>query len=327
MSNSSLVNFTRLSPNYSGRGGRRIEKITPHHMAGNLTVEQCGGVFASSARQASSNYGIGSDGRIGLYVDEANAAWTSSSYANDSRAVTIEVANSSVGGDWPISDAAWNSLINLCVDICNRNGIKQVSWDGSKNGSLTCHYMFSATACPGPTIKSQMAQLANEINSRLGGATQAAPAPTNQSSVADTDGDYHVWLQARTGIGVLPAVKDCEDNAGDDNPIHYLSCWATPGTITARSCSKANGWLPPLTNPSDIINTNTGSVGDGSDMTKLQLYYNSPHGDKAVKYRVKTVGSGWLPWMIDHTDTGGSGDDFAGDGSSILRVEACIVNV
>lgn len=182
MSNSPLVNYTQLSPNhYNGRGGYKITKITPHHMAGNLTVESCGATFASSARQASSNYGIGTDGRIGLYVDESNAAWTSSSYTNDCQAVTIEVANSQVGEPWPISDKAWNSLVNLCVDICKRNGIKALTWTGDANGTLTCHYMFAPTGCPGTTLKGRMAELAQTVNARLNGTTGSTITPPKKN--------------------------------------------------------------------------------------------------------------------------------------------------
>lgn len=171
MSNSSLVDYVQLSPNCSTRGGAKITKITPHHMAGVLSVESCGNTFASSSRQASSNYGIGSDGRIGLYVDESMRSWASSNYENDRQAVTIEVSNSAVGDPWPISDAAWNSLVNLCVDICQRNGIKGLTWTGGPDGTLTCHYMFAPTACPGPTLKGRMAELANMVNARLNGET------------------------------------------------------------------------------------------------------------------------------------------------------------
>lgn len=105
MSNSSkLVNYTALSPNCNKPRNHAIDTITIHHMVGNFTVEQCGAVFAPSSRQASSNYGIGTDGRVGLYVDEANRSWCSSSGANDHRAVTIEVANDEIGGNWHVSD-------------------------------------------------------------------------------------------------------------------------------------------------------------------------------------------------------------------------------
>ena len=168
MSNSSLVNYTKLSPNCSKPRNKKISKITIHHMAGNLTIEQCGNVFAPTSRKASSNYGIGTDGRIGLYVDEKNRAWTSSNADNDNMAVTIEVANDVVGGNWHVSDKALESLINLCVDICERNGIEKLNFTGDKNGNLTMHKWFAATACPGAYLESKFPYIANEVNKRLG---------------------------------------------------------------------------------------------------------------------------------------------------------------
>lgn len=166
MSNSNLVSYTKISPNRSQRQNS-IKKITIHHMAGNLTVEQCGNVFAPASRKASANYGIGTDGRVGMYVEEKDRAWTSSNRDNDNQAVTIEVANNSVAPNWTVSDVAYSKLIDLCVDICQRNGIKELIWTGDKNGTLTCHYMFSNTACPGPYLKSKMPEIAAEVNARL----------------------------------------------------------------------------------------------------------------------------------------------------------------
>lgn len=173
MSNSSLVDYKKISPNKTKRTAT-IKKITIHHMAGNLTVEHCGNVFASSARQASSNYGIGTDGRIGLYVPENYRAWTSSSFANDNQAVTIEVANSKCGGTWPVSTKAYNTLIDLCVDICKRNGIKKLTYTGTSKGNLTCHFMFAATACPGTYLKARMTKIAAAVNARLNSTTESS---------------------------------------------------------------------------------------------------------------------------------------------------------
>lgn len=178
MSNSSLVNYTRISPNRNSPRNQPISKITVHHMAGNLSVETCGNVFAPSSRQASSNYGIGSDGRVGMYVEERDRSWASSSAWNDHRAVTIEVANDQIGGNWHVSDAAWNKLVELCVDICRRNGMKSLVWTGGTDGSLTCHYMYASTNCPGPYLKGRMAELARTVTARLGGAS----APSGGSS-------------------------------------------------------------------------------------------------------------------------------------------------
>lgn len=167
MSNSALVDYTRLSPNRSHPRNHAIDKITIHHMAGDLSVETCGNLFASPNREASANYGIGSDGRVGLYVDEGDRAWASASPSNDNRAVNIEVANCETGGDWPVSKAAYSKLIDLCVDICQRNGIKALNYTGGADGNLTEHRMFMATACPGPYLHERMPRIAAEVNNRL----------------------------------------------------------------------------------------------------------------------------------------------------------------
>jgi N-acetyl-anhydromuramyl-L-alanine amidase AmpD len=172
MSNSPLVNYTKISPNSSNPRRDKIKKITIHHMAGNLTVETCGNVFASASRKASSNYGIGTDGRVGMYVEEKNRAWTSSSAANDNQAVTIEVANDQIGGDWHVSDTALNKLIELCVDICKRNGIEKLIYTGDATGNLTRHNMFAATTCPGAYLQSKFPYIADEVNKRLNTKTE-----------------------------------------------------------------------------------------------------------------------------------------------------------
>lgn len=134
--------------NYTdGRRGYEICKITPHHMAGVLTGEQCANLFQNPNRQASANYCIGVDGDIVCSVDEENRAWTSANRINDCQAITIEVSNNEYGEPWGISDESWNSLVNLCVDICRRYGFR-LYYDGTPNGSLTRHDMFIATNCP-----------------------------------------------------------------------------------------------------------------------------------------------------------------------------------
>lgn len=189
MSNSKLVNYTRLSPNCNKPRNQAIDTITIHHMAGNLSVEQCGAIFARPSREASSNYGIGSDGRVGLYVDEANRSWCSSSGANDHRAVTIEVANDVVGGNWHVSDTALAKLIDLCVDICQRNGIQKLNYTGDKSGNLTMHKWFKATACPGPYLASKFPYIAQQVNARLTGAN-------TDNSTATAKKYYRVQLGA-----------------------------------------------------------------------------------------------------------------------------------
>ena len=167
MSNSPLVNYTKISPNSSNPRNKPITKITIHHVAGNLTVEQVGNIFATKERKASSNYGVDNHGRVGMYVEEKNRAWTSSSSENDNQAVTIEVANITGAPDWKVSDIALNKTIDLCVDICKRNNIKRLNFTGDKTGNLTMHKWFAATACPGPYLESKFPYIANEVNKRL----------------------------------------------------------------------------------------------------------------------------------------------------------------
>lgn len=172
MSNSGLVNYTKISPNRTSPRRNKIDRITIHHMAGNLSVETCGNVFAPTSRQASSNYGIGSDGRVGMYVEEKDRAWTSSSGANDHRAVTIEVADNAGAPGWGCSDKAMAKLILLCADICRRNGINHLTYTGNTSGNLTLHKWFAATDCPGAYLESQMPTIASEVNKLLAsGAT------------------------------------------------------------------------------------------------------------------------------------------------------------
>ena len=176
MSNSPLVTYTKRSPNHSGRRNHVIDTVSIHCMAGNASVETCGALFADPSRKASSNYGIGSDGRIALYVDEANRSWCTSSASNDHRAITIEVANKGGAPDWPVSDKAYAALLDLLTDICRRNRIKKLLWRGDKSligqvdkQNMTVHRWFAAKACPGDYLYNRHGEIAAEVNRRLEG--------------------------------------------------------------------------------------------------------------------------------------------------------------
>jgi len=166
-----------------GRNGQKVCKITPHIMAGVLSAQRCGELFQNPSRLGSSNYGIGKDGEIACYVGEDNRAWTSSSRENDYQAITIELSNSEIGGDWKISDVVWNSLVKLCVDICKRYEFKLI-YDGTPNGSLTRHNMFAATTCPGAYVQSRFQELANTVNALLGG-TEIPQIETKQPQIQE----------------------------------------------------------------------------------------------------------------------------------------------
>ena len=188
MTKSSLTNVTVLANtnNYTaGRGGQKICKLTPHHMAGDFKIERCGELFQNPSRGASSNYGIGTDGRIACYVEEENRSYCSANGDNDRQAITVEVANDG-GADtnWHISDKAWNSLVKLAVDVCTRHNFR-LSYTGNASGSLTRHNMFVATTCPGPYLQSRFQELADTVNAILDGTTATTPNTSNGTKTID----------------------------------------------------------------------------------------------------------------------------------------------
>ena len=172
MTVSNLTDVCIWSPNCYAPRAYAVQKVTVHHMAGDLTVEQCGAIFASPSRQASSNYGVGSDGRIACYVDEDNAAWTSSSWWNDNQAITIEVADYDCV-NWIPSDAAYWATVDLCADICTRYGITP-TYTGDSSSTFTEHLMFAATGCPGPWWHDHMHEFVNDVTNAMGGLMRPA---------------------------------------------------------------------------------------------------------------------------------------------------------
>lgn len=176
-SNSPLVSYTCYSPNHSGTRQHAIDTITIHEVWGECSMRALGDIFLPSSRQASSNYGVCTDG-IALFVDEKNRAWTSGSWENDNRAITIETSNSRTYPN-PVSDAVYQRLINLCADICKRNGKTKMVWCGSLGATnarkfaademrMTLHKWFQATDCPGAWLEQHMQDIANKVNAKLG---------------------------------------------------------------------------------------------------------------------------------------------------------------
>ena len=308
MSNSALVNVVIKSPNCNKPRNKAITKITIHHMAGFMSVEECGNLFANPSREASANYGIGSDGRVGLYVDECDRAWTSGSPENDNMAVTIEVANCKGAPNWEVSDEAYSKLIDLCVDICKRNGIEALNWTGDAQGNLTCHYMFQPTACPGPYLKSKMGDIAREVNARLG----VQPAPTPSVSKPDV---YYAVKTAESGW--LPFVKNLEDYAGlYGQKILDVAIRVSNGDIWYQSRTVSGRMLGVITG-CDINDFDYGFSGDDTPMATLVAYYTTPQdiinaiGYLRIKYRVHRLGGGWYDWQYDN-EVGGGQDGYAG---------------
>ena len=183
--NSKLVNYTRISPNRSVNRNHKIDTISIHCVVGQCSVETLGSIFASSSKEASSNYGIGYDGRIGMYVEEKDRSWCTSSSSNDNRAITIEVASDTYH-PYRVKDVAYKSLIKLLVDICKRNGIKKLVWSTNKsermnhrNGcNMTVHRDYANKSCPGDYLYNLHGQIAKEVNAQLGSGTSSTPKKT-----------------------------------------------------------------------------------------------------------------------------------------------------
>lgn len=180
MGNSSLVsvNVPAHSNNYTvGRSGRNIEMIAIHHMAGILTAKQCGGIFQNGNRKASSNYGIGKDAEVGLYVDEANTSYCNSNWDSNCKSVTIETSNCEIGGDYPVSEAVLNKLIQLVADIAKRNNLGKLV----KGKNVVWHRMYAATTCPGNYLLNKMDYIVEEAN-KINNQTNSTPETSNKKS-------------------------------------------------------------------------------------------------------------------------------------------------
>lgn len=202
--NSSMVSYTKLSPNHSGQRTHSIDRITPHCVVGQCSVETLGNIFLPASRQASSNYGIGVDGRVGMYVEEKNRSWCPSSNANDQRAVTIECA-SDTKSPYAFKDAVYQTLIKLCVDICKRNGKKKLLWLGDKTKTLnyspkademvlTVHRWFANKSCPGDWLYARLGDLASKVTASLADSSKPAASTGKVKAgnlVTITGGTYY----------------------------------------------------------------------------------------------------------------------------------------
>lgn len=250
--NSSLINYTKISPNKTSPRNHIIDTITIHCMAGNLTVESCGNLFAQSSRQASSNYGIGTDGRIALYVEEKNRSWCSSNSANDHRAVTIEVANDGGSPDWHVSDKAMVSLINLVSDICKRNNIKELKWQADKSligqvakQNMTVHRWFAAKACPGDYLYNKHPYIVTEVNKKLGALSSPVSTPATSESQNELYRVRKSWNDAASQTGAYSSLNNAK--ASCKNGYYVFD-------------SKGNVVYPVQSSTSSTINSGTYQV-------------------------------------------------------------------
>lgn len=197
--NSPLVSYTKISPNRTPNRNHAIDTITIHCVVGQCSVETLGNVFAPTSRQASSNYGVGYDGKIGMYCEEKDRSWCTSSASNDHRAITIEVASDTTH-PYAVKDVAYEALIKLVADICKRNGIKKLVWSTNKedrvnhkNGcNMTVHRDYANKSCPGEYLYSRHSDIANKVNALL----SAENAPVKEDKPVSNNQLYRVQVGA-----------------------------------------------------------------------------------------------------------------------------------
>lgn len=311
MSNSPLVSYTKLSPNHSGQRTHSIDRITPHCVVGQLSAESICGCFTSTSRQASCNYGIGTDGKIALCVEEKNRSWCSSSNANDQRAVTIECA-SDLKEPYAMNDKVYASLVNLCVDICKRNGKKKLLWLGDKNKTLnyspksdemvlTVHRWFANKSCPGNWLYSRLGNLAAEVTKKLGGTSGTTPSTPAKETL------YRVrktWADSKSQLGAYKVLDNAKKKA-DENPGYSVFDESGKVVYSGKTSTPAQTFKPYLVKvTTSVLNirkgagTNYGTNGAIRDMGVYTIVAEA-NGQGATKWGKLKSGAGWI--SLDYT--------------------------
>lgn len=318
MSNSKLVNYTKLSPNHSGTRTHSIDRITPHCVVGQCSVETLGNIFMDTNREASCNYGIGTDGRVLLCVDEGNRSWCSSSNSNDQRAVTIECASDTYH-PYAFNDKVYNKLIELCVDICRRNGKKKLLWFYDKNKALnyspkademvlTVHRWFDNKSCPGDWLYNRLGDLAKQVTEQLGGNSKPKKPTITYRVYADGK-----WYGEVKGLGgVAGRFKQA---------ISGLMVKVSEGNIRYRVHLRDGDWLDWV-DGYDINDSDNGYAGIlGKVIDTIQIEFSGV-GDYKATYKVCGQGNNyWYDWQ-HNTEEDTKQDGYAGkNGKAIDRVQ------
>lgn len=325
--NSSLVSYTKISPNKTVGRNHEIDCITIHCVVGQCSVQTLGAIFAPTSRQASSNYGIGYDGKIGMYCEEKDRSWCTSSASNDHRAVTIEVASDTTH-PYAVNDKAYAALIDLVTDICKRNGIKKLVWSTNKNDrvnhlngcNMTVHRDYANKSCPGEYLYSRHAQIAEEVNKRLGATTVTKPATSTSTStlkfnkgdiVQFAGGKHYASANAANGSTVKASkAKITSVSAKGKHPYHLRAVndagsfiggvygWvdaSTVSAITTTSATTATTTKPSTTTTatSKIVKGTVVSIAKGAKyysgttvpswvIAKNWVVKENPNGDRVV---------------------------------------------
>lgn len=320
MSNSSLVTYTKITKNKTSPRTHTIDTITIHCIVGQWTAKQGCDYFASTDRQASANYVVGKDGSIGLSVDEKDRSWCSSNAVNDHRAITIEVASDTTH-PYAITDAAYNALIELCADICKRNGIKKLIWSTDKNTrvnhlngcNMTCHRDFANKACPGDYIYNREGAIAEAVNKKLGAATSTPTAPTTDSGlkVGDvvnfTGTKHYANANAASGTACKPgSAKITAVSKNAKHPYHLIHTgtdsnvygWVDATDISAAGSAAAGSYTVRVT--ASVLNirkgpgTNYGTNGSIKDKGVYTIVQESSGAGSTKGWGKLKSGAGWI---------------------------------
>lgn len=308
--NSSMVVYKKLSPNHSGQRTHSIDRITPHCVVGQCTAEGLGEWFEKKSTQASSNYGIDRDGRVALYVEEKNRSWCSSSNANDQRAITIECASDTTE-PYAFRDVVYKKLIELCIDICKRNGKNKLIWFGDKDKTLnyspksgemilTVHRWFANKSCPGNWMYARMGNLAEKVTKALQGSSDEPTEP--EKSVDKTSIKWYrvrkTWKDSKTQKGaykILDNAKKC----ADQNPGYKV--FDADGKVVYEPKAAEPAVKVPFLVKVSISDLNI-RKGPGTDYGRVQfcpvgvytiMEVKAGQGSKAGWGRLKS-GIGWI---------------------------------
>lgn len=330
MSNSPLVSFTRISPNKNSPRNHKIDTVTIHCVVGQASVESLGATFASRDRQASSNYGVGTDGRIGMYVEEKDRSWCSSSRDNDNRAITIEVASDNKY-PYAVNDKAYAGLIDLLVDICKRNNIKKLLWKDDKSligqvdkQNMTLHRWFANTECPGEYLYKKHAQIAADVNARLGVTdspdTPDTPADTNPGNSGNAS-EVKVPYTVNVGISDLAIWNGPGVSYGKTGNVTRRGTFTIVEVKDGWGRLKSGiGWIPlTLANPSEdspVKPTEPAEPVDTKNYTKIEGTAVAT-ADQMIAY-IKSKNSNvaqsvidMIPFYISEGETEGIAGDIA----------------
>ncbi len=308
--NSPMVVYTKLSPNHSGQRTMAIDRITPHCVVGQCTAEGLGDWFMNTGIQASSNYGIDKDGRVGMYVEEKNRSWCSSSNANDQRAITIECASDTTE-PYTFRDIVYKRLIELCIDICKRNGKNKLIWFGDKDKTLnyspksgemilTVHRWFANKSCPGNWMYARMGDLAEKVTAALQGSDSGGGSDSEKSDKAQLYRVRKIWADSKSQKGaykILDNAKKC----ADQNPGYKV--FDVDGNVVYEHATETAEKVPFLVKVS-IKDLNI-RLGPGTNYGQVQFCPPGAYtivavadGVGATKWGKLKSGIGWL--SLDH---------------------------